>query len=69
LRSKYGQLSFKKLSSEEISSLVPPIVGDSLSCLMNCEFGDIWSEKIQDLRLNLREKCITQIFSEITLQT
>jgi hypothetical protein len=67
--SKYGQLSFKKLSFEEISSLVPPIVGDSLSCLMSCEFGNVWNEKRRDLHKNLREKCITQIFSEIKLQT
>jgi hypothetical protein len=67
--SKYGSLSFKKLSSEEISSRVPFIVGDSLLCLMDCEFGDKWNEQLRNLRENLREKCITQVLSEITLQT
>lgn len=64
--SKCGQLSFKKLSSEEVSSLVPSIVGDSLSCLMDCEFSGKWNEQIRSLRQNLREKCITQVLSEFT---
>lgn len=66
--SKCSQLSFKKLSSEEISSLVPPIVGDSLSCLMRCEFKPL-NERVNALCQNLREKCITQILSEVTNRT
>jgi hypothetical protein len=64
--SKYGKLSFKKLTSEEVSSQVPYIVGDSLSCLMDCEFRGMWNEQIQSLMQNLREKCITQVLSEIS---
>lgn len=62
--SKYGQLSFKKLSSEEVSSLVPLIVGDALMSLMDCEFARDWSEKRRALYQSLREKCIKQILSD-----
>lgn len=59
--SKYGPLSFRQLSSEEISSLVPSIVGDSLMELMVCEFGHSWRS---DLYQNLKDKCIKQILSD-----
>ena len=67
--SKYGSLSFQKLSSEDISSLVPSIVADSLSCLIDCEFNSQWNEQTGNLLQNLKEKCIKQVHSEVTLQT
>ncbi len=67
--SKYGSLSFQKLSSEDISSLVPSIVADSLSCLIDCEFNSNCNEQTRNLRQNLKEKCIKQVLSEVILQT
>lgn len=61
---KSSQLSFEKLSKENIASIVPSIVGDSLSCLMECEF-DSYSEERKKLRQNLKERCIKLVLSNI----